>query len=406
MSGAMHLQDETGSRSSLIENILYEFSPSQQSKLSVLVVDDSSEDFLLLKRCLGQIEGFSFDIAHASTPGAAKELIRTIDFDLVFVDYWLGVETGINFLQDLGGRQSECPLVLLSGMTSPDIQHVAMKSGAIGCIGKSDLNPDVVETTIRYSLHTHQLERKLMRTVIELNRVNREKSRLFSNIRAELTGPIQSIVEQAAVIQPDGPTGHSRSIAENARRLGTVVENIVEYAFGDEDEKARDYVATDIREIIEEAIEIIQPEFVRKNQDLVVVTADDPLIARLEHASFRQAVVNILSNANKFSPAGGIVHVMVASEFHRVKVGVRDNGIGMSNREVTVALQPLGRVQLSEELAQPGVGIGLTVVKAIMKRHGGRLDIASTPNHGTRVELVLPQLISMKSDSGESVHPL
>lgn len=378
-----------------IENILFEFSPTQQSTLSILVVDDSDADFALFKRCLNQIDGFKFEMAHASSPDAAKNLIRTVKFDLMFVDYWLGKETGVEFLRDLGGRQSECPLVLLSGMSNPDMQQVAMKAGAIGCMDKGDLNPRIVETTIRYSLHTHQLERKLMKTLIELNKANREKSRFFSSISNELTGPVQSVVDHAADIHSEAEMERATMITESARRLGIVVDNIIEYAFGGEDEQARDYVATDVRDIVLEAIKVVRPELVRREQNLIVLTGDAPLIAKIEHASFRQAVVNILSNANKFTPVGGTIRVTVGSDFHRVKVSVRDDGIGMSNREVTIALQPLGRIQLSDEHAQPGVGIGLPIVKAIMARHEGRLDIESSPNDGTQVELFLPQLVGI-----------
>lgn len=113
---------------------------------------------------------------------------------------------------------------------------------------------------------------------------------------------------------------------------------------------------------------------------------------RADRAKFQQTVLNLLSNARKFSPHGGDIEVEVVAEhpdgLGLIGISVRDHGIGMSAADATHAFERFYRSDRSGHI--PGTGLGLPLVKEIMKLHGGSVSLESTPDIGTCVTLWFP----------------
>jgi signal transduction histidine kinase len=105
----------------------------------------------------------------------------------------------------------------------------------------------------------------------------------------------------------------------------------------------------------------------------------------------RQIMINLVSNAIKFTPAGGTVHV----SSHAVAGGgfailVQDSGIGMSQQEIVKALTPFGQIENKMTASHTGTGLGLPLAKAMLELHDGHLEISSAPGCGTRIVMNFP----------------
>jgi signal transduction histidine kinase len=112
---------------------------------------------------------------------------------------------------------------------------------------------------------------------------------------------------------------------------------------------------------------------------------------RADRRRLRQIVLNVLSNAVKFTPRGG--RVTLAGEQGddgALVLSVRDTGIGMAEEDLSVALEAFGRADSSLARATEGAGIGLPLTQLLMELHGGRMKIVSTPGEGTLVALHFP----------------
>ena len=103
-----------------------------------------------------------------------------------------------------------------------------------------------------------------------------------------------------------------------------------------------------------------------------------------------QSVDNLISNAIKFTPAGGTVTVSLREEADEAVITVADTGIGIPAVELGQLSTRFFRASTATRNAVPGVGLGLTITKAIITAHGGRLDIASEEGVGTSISLYLP----------------
>ncbi|HYM04762.1 MAG TPA: ATP-binding protein, partial [Stellaceae bacterium] len=105
----------------------------------------------------------------------------------------------------------------------------------------------------------------------------------------------------------------------------------------------------------------------------------------------RQILLNILSNAVKFTPPGGRVTLSAKiQESGELVIAVADTGIGMTPAEIGVAMTPFGQVDNRLSRKHSGTGLGLPLAKAMMELHGGKLTIKSAPQRGTTVALIFP----------------
>ena len=124
----------------------------------------------------------------------------------------------------------------------------------------------------------------------------------------------------------------------------------------------------------------------------IELTSKIERVARLEGDRPRLAQVldNLVSNGLKFTPSGGRVEVRLSSENGAALLEVEDSGLGIPPDEQEHLFERFFRSSNAAENAIPGTGLGLTITKAIVERHGGRIEIESAENAGTTVRVQLP----------------
>jgi signal transduction histidine kinase len=104
----------------------------------------------------------------------------------------------------------------------------------------------------------------------------------------------------------------------------------------------------------------------------------------------KQIIVNLLSNALKFTPKGGRVDLEFLEATSGVDILVRDTGIGMSEAEIAKAMRPYGQIGSALVRNAEGTGLGLPLVKSLIELHGGTLEIESAKGQGTRMKVHFP----------------
>jgi two-component system phosphate regulon sensor histidine kinase PhoR len=121
----------------------------------------------------------------------------------------------------------------------------------------------------------------------------------------------------------------------------------------------------------------------------VVAEVHEPLPqVRGDAERLRQVLTNLIDNAIKYSPAGGDVEVRAYREDGRLRVDVSDQGPGIAKDDQRLIFEKFGRV--SGGTARPGTGLGLFIARSIAEAHGGLLEVASAPDHGSTFTLELP----------------
>jgi len=123
-----------------------------QSKIRIAIIEDDEDDFLIIKDYISEIEGRSFVVDWFQDYNKAIEAIKNKEYQLYFVDYFLGHKTGLDLLEAAAELNCDTPIILLTGLGNKAIDVKAMEKGATDYLVKNDLNTEKLERCIRYSL--------------------------------------------------------------------------------------------------------------------------------------------------------------------------------------------------------------------------------------------------------------
>lgn len=231
------------------------------------------------------------------------------------------------------------------------------------------------------------------------------KAREFARLKDEFVGlishelrtPLSSILGYLELMRDDEESPLSPEqlqylgVAErNAHRLLRLVGDLLFTAQVESGRFPLDRREMDLAEVVASSVESAQPAARTAAVTLVSDQVESPLLVHGDAQRLGQSVDNLVANAIKFTPAGGTVIVGLAREGDQAKITVTDTGIGIPAVELSQLSTRFFRASTATRNAVPGVGLGLTITKAIVTAHGGRMDIASEEGVGTTFTVRIP----------------
>jgi two-component system, cell cycle sensor histidine kinase PleC len=240
---------------------------------------------------------------------------------------------------------------------------------------------------------------------------NRTKSQFLANMSHELRTPLNAIIGFSEIIADDafGPDGlsmyteYARDIRDSGKHLLTVINDILDYSRIDSGKTELSDDINDIGEVISASIRVVvnRAESAGVQVRQSVHESLPPLVA--DAMKLKQILLNILSNAVKFTESGGTVEVSARMAGDGgVDIQIADTGIGMSGDEIALAFQPFAQVESTLNRKYDGTGLGLPITKALTELHGGRLLIDSAPGIGTTVTVHLPASRIFRQAAGKT----
>lgn len=250
------------------------------------------------------------------------------------------------------------------------------------------------------------------RDVTRETELDRMKSEFLSTAAHELRTPMASIMGFSELLMmrryDEGKTRELLgTINRQAQRLTSLLTDLLDLA-RIEARRAESFrfEIVPLQQAIDETVSAF---LVPDDRHRLVLELPDRLpTIRMDRAKFQQAMLNLLSNACKFSPAGGDVEVTLRTEHPEglalIGISVRDHGIGMDAEESSRAFERFYRTNRSGHI--PGTGLGLSLVREIMKLHGGGVSLESQPDIGTCVTLWFPLALTMEEPIQSTSAPL
>ncbi len=254
------------------------------------------------------------------------------------------------------------------------------------------LEQQVRERTAEVARQRDQLERQAVR-LAELDRL---KSRFFANVthefRTPLTltlGPLEDLLDGGTLDEADADQVHLS--LRNARRLLRLINQILDVSRLEAGRMRLQAREGDLAAYVYELAQAFLPLAERTCVMLLVEVPPEPVYVHFDHDQMEKVVGNLLSNAFKFTPAGGTVQVIVRADAEAAEVQVSDTGPGIPPDDLDHIFDRFYRADERTAHRQPGTGIGLALVKELVELHGGTIHAESTVGEGTTFRVRLPR---------------
>ncbi len=391
----------------------------------ILIVDDDAALLQALPQALNlRMDNIKVDTSDSAL--AAVKLIEENDYDAIVSDIKMPGMDGLALLAKIQELRPDTPTLLITGHGEHDLAVRALRGGAYDFIQKPidrdylvaalqravqtrQLRRKVYEQQLALELHAKSLERMVQKRTSELVEANAAKDKFLSIVSHELKTPLTSLKgmtqllcrqiqrTDAVNVVKVGLSDMERSI----RRMEVLVNDLLDISLVETNmfvihRKKCDLVEL-CRHLIDEYTAGIGPS-------LTFEVPGEPVEVEADVDRISQVIINLLSNARKYSPKGSPITVTVQQAGYEAIVSVRDMGVGIPAERQAHIFEQFYRVPGVEVQTGPhtGLGLGLYISRKIVERHGGHIDVQSTPEQGSTFSVVLPLYVDPTQDETDA----
>ncbi len=243
---------------------------------------------------------------------------------------------------------------------------------------------------------------------------SRAKTEFLANMSHELRTPLNAVIGLSEIMAGEvmGPIGQPKykefaaDIVSSGRHLLDIINDILDSVKLQSGKMTIHLQPTSMADILEAAMRIVREQAEVGGIKLVCSIEPGIPLVNGDAVRLRQIVLNLVSNAIKFTPRGGLIAVTAQQSRNDVRVAVSDTGIGIAAADIPKALEPFSQVDNSLSRKYGGTGLGLPLSKLYVEGHGGVLSIESVLGHGTTVSFTVPVATAVSGSTEVLVAPL
>lgn len=248
-----------------------------------------------------------------------------------------------------------------------------------------------------------ELAEKYQAEKIRAESANTAKSEFLANMSHELRTPLNAIngFSEMMVSEMFGPLGDKRykeyvqDILSSGQHLLALINDILDMSKIEAGKLSLNLDWMEVGEVVDDAVRLMRNRAETANLDLVVSIAPGLPEIEADYRAVKQVLLNLLSNALKFTPPGGRVEVKVwelgqNTGASRVRISVSDNGIGIAKRDIGRLGQPFAQIETQHSKTQQGSGLGLALTRSLIDMHDGAFELESEVGLGTTATVTLP----------------
>lgn len=384
----------------------------------ILIIDDEPE---ICEEISEKLEFHGFRCLTAINSKSGLKLLRVnTDISVVLTDIRMPGMSGLKMCEIIGSEVSgerDLALLVMTGHAGLSEAIEAIKVGALDFLTKP-LAPDLLvhavkradqhikarrlernfneQLTAQVGIMTNDLQQKsyeLEKSNTALVISNQVKDEFITMISHELRTPLNVIVGLAQIINLQGGDPKINRLIKKVEdagwKLTDMVNSIMDMVAIETKDLQLKMSEVDILKLVEKSIFVYKGKAVQAG---VTIKLDNIVTSKimLDSTRISQAIGHILDNAINFSRAGSVIQVSSKQDIDSLTITIRDNGVGMSQTDISKALKPLSQVDGSLTKGHGGIGMGLSLAKMFVELHGGSLTVSSKLEYGTTIILLVP----------------
>ena len=375
--------------------------PATLPACAVLLIGTDPVDATLVKHALDNVCSPRFRVEQVTLAGAIDRVRRGgVDVILLALSDSRALET----FQVVSTVVPAVPIVVVTDYDDEPRASELLESGAQDCLLKQELSPQLLARSIRYAIERRraavleslnrqleQVQRSLTKTVRKLELTNEDLAHFSYFASHDLQEPVRKINYFAGELKEhlhDRLNEVDRQdfdyIFDAGRRMQALIHSLL--ALSQADNAEVEWGPVDLELCVNEALECLAA---RIDETQAVVVREPLPVVKGNGTLLNQLYQNLIGNAIKFTAGNKRPRIELTAGHHGAQwaLGVRDNGIGIEPAFAQVIFSPFQRVNCRQEYE--GAGIGLTICKKVVQRHGGRIWVESKPGAGAHFKFLL-----------------
>ncbi|MFT3996632.1 MAG: PAS domain-containing sensor histidine kinase [Asticcacaulis sp.] len=233
---------------------------------------------------------------------------------------------------------------------------------------------------------------------IRAEQANHAKSEFLANMSHELRTPLNAINGFSEIMAGEmfGPLGHARykeyagDILSSGQHLLALINDILDMSKIEAGKMTLKFDSIAVDEVIDDTLRLVRQRAEKAGLKLRVHLPPKLPDIEADYRALKQVLLNLLTNAIKFTPSGGAVTVSAVSTDNFIHLYVADTGIGIAEKDMARLARPFEQIENQFSRTKEGTGLGLALTKSLIEMHAGRLEVDSTLGQGTTVSVILP----------------
>jgi signal transduction histidine kinase len=405
----------------------------QQEVLKILVIDDDEVDRMAVRRALKKA-GVQMEFSEVGEAQEAIALVSNKSFDCIFLDYLLPDRDGLSLIRELQSLGVMVPTIVLTGQGDEQIAVDMMKAGASDYLSKSRVSPEGLLKILRSAIRIDRAEKevalanqrlqesnKLLRQQnqelekqrqqiqlqnLQLQEAYRLKSQFLATMSHELRTPMNAIMGFSQILlrqYPDPLTNKQLDIVQrifnNSQNLLTMLDEVLDFSKLEAGQLQLAPSEFDLTTFVPLTAEELRSLAMQKNLKLQVdVNLKKPLIFN-DRNSLRQILVNLISNAIKFTDSGEVNVKAWEPTDEKIAIAIEDTGIGIAPEHFETIFEAFRQVDQTLTRKHPGTGLGLAITHSLVKMMNGIVTVNSELGKGSIFRVEFPRHVNTGVES-------
>ncbi|MFB2937356.1 ATP-binding protein [Aerosakkonemataceae cyanobacterium BLCC-F154] len=372
-----------------------------QRSLKTLLVEDSPTDAQLFNHVFIRAATGDWKLVHVERLSEAIALCQTQSFDVALLDLRLPDSEGLDTVSQFNQAVPDVPIIILTVFDDEELAIQAMAQGAQDYLVKDQVTTQLLRRSIRYTIERSQIlqqlrnsERATLEALDKEREINQLKSYFVSMVSHEFRNPLtvlqgicELLINFGNSLTTQKKELYSQQLKTTIKQMCQLLDEVIILAKADTNNFQLELTTLNLKVFCDELITSIQ--FSDDQNHSIVLNyqlPDDSL--EMDDNLLRHILINLISNALKYSPSASEVRLEVSDFNGMVRFRISDRGIGIPESEQNRLFTAFNRCSNVGKI--PGTGLGLAIVKRCVDLYKGEIQIESKVGIGTKVTVLLP----------------